>query len=93
MAPWWWPSVATSGLRVLDGSSQGERSCQRDEPETESLIIHQWYRWVTLAMLAYAFLAVAAVTEYARPPTTVWAGPIDLQRGLVQLRVSCWHIR
>jgi hypothetical protein len=30
MAPWWWPSVATSGLRVLDGSSQGEQSSQRD---------------------------------------------------------------
>jgi SRSO17 transposase len=25
-----------------------------------------WYRWTTLAMLAYAFLVVAAVTEHAR---------------------------
>ena len=24
-----------------------------------------WYRWTTLAMLAYAFLVVAAVTEHA----------------------------
>jgi SRSO17 transposase len=24
-----------------------------------------WYRWVTLAMLAYGFLVVAAVTEHA----------------------------
>jgi hypothetical protein len=30
-----------------------------------------WYRWVTLAMLAHAFLVVAAVTERARqqPPS------------------------
>jgi SRSO17 transposase len=27
-----------------------------------------WYRWVTLAMLAHAFLVVAALTEHARHP-------------------------
>jgi hypothetical protein len=27
-----------------------------------------WYRWVTLAMLAHAFLVVTAVTEHARHP-------------------------
>jgi SRSO17 transposase len=27
-----------------------------------------WYRWVTLAMLACAFLTVAALTEHAQPP-------------------------
>ena len=27
-----------------------------------------WYRWVTLAMLAHAFLVVAAVTEHAQHP-------------------------
>jgi SRSO17 transposase len=29
-----------------------------------------WYRWVTLAMLAYAFLLVATATQHARhsPP-------------------------
>jgi SRSO17 transposase len=27
-----------------------------------------WYRWVTLSMLAHAFLVVAAVTEHARHP-------------------------
>jgi hypothetical protein len=27
-----------------------------------------WYRWVTLAMLAHAFLIVAAVTERTRRP-------------------------
>jgi len=28
-----------------------------------------WYRWATLAMLAHAFLVVAAVTEHIRQPT------------------------
>jgi hypothetical protein len=27
-----------------------------------------WYRWVTLAMLALAFLTVAALAEHAQPP-------------------------
>ena len=27
-----------------------------------------WYRWTTLAMLAHAFLVVAAVTEHTRHP-------------------------
>jgi hypothetical protein len=37
---------------------------------------HSWYRWVTLAMLAHAFLVAAAVTERScRPPPS---GPIGL---------------
>ena len=27
-----------------------------------------WYRWTTLAMLALAFLSIAAATEHTRPP-------------------------
>ena len=27
-----------------------------------------WYRWITLAMLALAFLSVAAATEHTTPP-------------------------
>ena len=27
-----------------------------------------WYRWVTLAMLALAFLTMAALAEHAQPP-------------------------
>jgi SRSO17 transposase len=37
-----------------------------------------WYRWATLAMLASAFLAVAAATEHARDPGP--AGQIPLTR-------------
>jgi hypothetical protein len=36
-----------------------------------------WYRWTTLAMLALAFLTVAAATEHTRPPP---AGQIPLTR-------------
>jgi hypothetical protein len=41
-----------------------------------------WYRWVTLAMLAHAFLVAAAVTERScRPPPS---GPIGLTCNEVQ---------
>jgi SRSO17 transposase len=36
-----------------------------------------WYRWVTLAMLALAFLTMAALAEHAQPPP---AGLIPLTR-------------
>ncbi len=36
-----------------------------------------WYRWTTLAMLALAFLSIAAATEHAHPPP---AGQIPLTR-------------
>src|SRR6266851_8275029 len=36
-----------------------------------------WYRWVTLSMLALAFLTITAVTEHAQPPP---AGLIPLTR-------------
>ena len=37
-----------------------------------------WYRWTTLAMLALAFLTIAAATEHARRPPP--AGQIPLTR-------------
>jgi hypothetical protein len=64
-----------------------------------------WHRWVTLAMLALAFLTVAALAEHAQPPP---AGMIPLTRneiahltGLVtwpgdaghRLRWSAWRRR
>ena len=40
-----------------------------------------WYRWATLAMLAAAFLAIAAATEHARQPASpAQADPADPQR-------------
>lgn len=37
----------------------------------------EWYRWTTLAMLALAFLSIAAATEHTSPPP---AGQIPLAR-------------
>jgi hypothetical protein len=55
--------VASKGLAALD-----EHQVRRWT---------SWYRWVTLAMFALAFLAVAALTEDAQPPP---AGLIPLTR-------------
>jgi SRSO17 transposase len=41
-----------------------------------------WYRWVTLAMLAYTFLVVAAVTEHAQHPAP--PGAIELTCNEIQ---------
>ncbi len=41
-----------------------------------------WYRWATLAMLAHAFLVVAAVTDQARDPAP--AGLIGLTCNEIQ---------
>jgi hypothetical protein len=35
-----------------------------------------WYRWVTLAVLAYAFLVVAAATQHARHPPPLGLIPL-----------------
>jgi SRSO17 transposase len=35
-----------------------------------------WYRWVTLAMLAHAFLVVAALTERTQRPPPSWLVPM-----------------
>jgi SRSO17 transposase len=35
-----------------------------------------WYRWVTLAMLAAAFLTIAAATEHARAPAPAGQAPL-----------------
>jgi SRSO17 transposase len=45
-----------------------------------------WYRWVTLAMLAYAFLVVAAVTEHTRQPPPSGLIGVDLQRDPAPVR-------
>jgi hypothetical protein len=43
---------------------------------------HSWYRWTTLAMLAHAFLVVAAVTNRARAPASpglIWLTCNEIQ--------------
>jgi hypothetical protein len=47
-----------------------------------------WYRWATLALLAHAFLVVAALTDRARRPPPPGADPPDLQRGPAPVRCA-----
>jgi SRSO17 transposase len=52
--------VAGSRWRVEEAFQAGKGLCGLDQHQVRRW--RCWYRWVTLAMLAYAFLAVAAVT-------------------------------
>src|SRR4029450_5682977 len=58
--------VAGCRWRVEEAFQAGKGLCGLDEHQVRRW--RSWYRWVTLAMLAYAFLVVAAVTEHARHP-------------------------
>jgi hypothetical protein len=53
---------------VEEAFQAGKGLCGLDQHQVRRWC--SWYRWVTLAMLAYAFLVVAAVIEHARhsPP-------------------------
>jgi SRSO17 transposase len=56
--------VAGARWRVEEAFQAGKQLCGLDQHQVRRW--RSWYRWVTLAMLAYAFLVVAAVTEHAR---------------------------
>ena len=58
--------VAGSRWRVEEAFQAGKGLCGLDQHQVRRWC--SWYRWVTLAMLAYAFLVVAAVPEHARQP-------------------------
>jgi hypothetical protein len=60
--------------------------CGRDQHQVRRW--RSWYRWVTLAMLAYAFLVVAAGTEHARHPPPL--GLIPLTRNEIQHLFAGW---
>jgi hypothetical protein len=72
--------VAGSRWRVEEAFQAGKGLCGLDQHQVRRW--RSWYRWVTLAMLAYAFLVVAAVCEHARhraPP-----GAVDLTCNEIQ---------
>jgi SRSO17 transposase len=56
--------VAGTHWRVEEAFQASKGLCGLDQHQVRRW--HSWYRWVTLAMLAYAFLVVAATTEHAR---------------------------
>jgi len=61
--------VAGSRWRVEEAFQAGKGLCGLDQHQVRRWC--SWYRWVTLAMLAYAFLVVAAVTEHTRHPPSL----------------------
>jgi SRSO17 transposase len=66
--------VAGSRWRVEEAFQAGKGLCGLDQHQVRRWC--SWYRWVTLAMLAYAFLVVAAVTEHARHPPPLGLIPL-----------------
>ena len=60
--------VRVAGCRwtVEERFQTGKGLCGLDQHQVRRW--RSWYRWATLAMLAHAFLVVAAVTEHARHP-------------------------
>src|SRR5216683_1194103 len=77
---WPWPKATPWPPRPERcARTRSPASCRRGRgsgcrPGRAALDEHQvrrwasWYRWVTLAMLALAFLTVAALAEHAQPP-------------------------
>jgi hypothetical protein len=61
---------------VEEDFQAGKGLAALDEHQVRSWV--SWYRWVTLAMLALAFLTIAALTERARRPRP--AGMVPLSR-------------
>src|SRR5215208_2542777 len=66
--------VAGARWRVEEAFQAGKGLCGLDQHQVRRW--RSWYRWVTLAMLAYAFLVVAAVTEHARYPPPLGLIPL-----------------
>jgi SRSO17 transposase len=66
--------VAGTRWRVEEAFQAGKGLCGLDQHQVRRW--RSWYRWVTLAMLAYAFLVVTAVTEHARHPPPLGLIPL-----------------
>jgi SRSO17 transposase len=66
--------VAGTRWRVEEAFQAGKGLCGLDAHQVRRW--RSWYRWVTLAMVAYAFLVVAAATEHARHRAPLWLIPL-----------------
>jgi SRSO17 transposase len=66
--------VAGCRWRVEEAFQAGKGLCGLDAHQVRRW--RSWYRWVTLAMLAYAFLVVAAVSDHARHPPPLGLIPL-----------------
>jgi SRSO17 transposase len=66
--------VAGTRWRVEEAFQASKGLCGLDEHQVRRW--RSWYRWVTLAMLAYAFLVVAAATQRTRHPPPLGLIPL-----------------
>jgi hypothetical protein len=66
--------VAGIRWRVEEAFQAGKGLCGLDQHQVRRW--RSWYRWATLAMLAYAFLVLAAVTQHARHPSPLGLIPL-----------------
>jgi SRSO17 transposase len=66
--------VAGTRWRVEEAFQASKGLCGLDEHQVRRW--RSWYRWVTLAMLAYAFLVVAAATQHTRHPPPLGLIPL-----------------
>jgi len=66
--------VAGCRWRVEEAFQAGKGLCGLDQHQVRRW--RSWYRWVTLAMLAYAFLVVAAAAQHARHPPPLGLIPL-----------------
>jgi SRSO17 transposase len=66
--------VAGTRWRVEEAFQAGKQLCGLDQHQVRRW--RSWYRWVTLAMLAYAFLVVAAATQHTRHPPPLGLIPL-----------------
>jgi hypothetical protein len=55
-----------SAWQIEERFQTGKGLCGLDQHQVRRW--RSWYRWVTLAMVAHAFLVVAAMTEHTRRP-------------------------
>jgi SRSO17 transposase len=89
--------VAGCRWRIEESFQATKGLCGLDEHQVRRWT--SWYRWATLAMLAYAFLAVAAATERDRhppPPGVIALSCSEIQHlfaALVIRPVSDWRHR
>jgi SRSO17 transposase len=67
-------SVAGRRWTVEENFQAGKGLAGLDEHQVRRWT--SWYRWVTLAMLAAAFLTIAAATEHARSPAPAGQAPL-----------------
>jgi SRSO17 transposase len=66
--------VAGQRWRVEERIQTGKGLCGLDQHQVRRW--RSWYRWVTLAILAHAFLVVAAVAEHTRHPPPLELIPV-----------------